>query len=645
MYSARAWELEKKDSLCTFCGVGCQYRLEVRDNKVYRVTVDEYQGHNKGYLCSIGRFGIDVVNSDERLLTPAIRKNGSLEDASWDDALNFASQRLKEIASANGGSSVAGLASAGCSNESLYLFQRMMREGLGTDRIDSPAHLNNLALIETMTDVFGLPASEVTLDDLDTADTILVLDSNIVSTHPVATLDILRVHKSGSAKVYVAGHRSNKLTTQCTQFARTLPGSEPALLNCIANALVESGTLDDGALGQSTEGYEKLKAHVSKYSVSETATRTGIDPSVLSEIADGIAASKNFVLVLSPGSLHSSLSSLVARAAVNVAVLKGGKVLSLLKEGNAQGALDMGITPDFTPGYKETTGAHGGSLEAAEILRAIESGEVKALYLLGGDIQREMALLGLSLETLKSLELLIVQDAFGSPASEIAHAVLPASSFAECDGTYTNAVRAIQRSPEAVSPQGQSRPDTEILDDLSHRLGLSPFDSISSVREQIKSSFPAYESLEAEAGQAWDYLKAAPSTRKKLSTLDENPISLDNGHPYILTVDDALHFGGTLSLHSASLAKVRADAVVEISEDDARALGVENGTVVEVKVRGGGTTKLPALVSAELPRGVIGIPSHSYETIGGLIPKIDLSASRAGESMPIWLAEIGVDKD
>ena len=639
MYASRSWELEKKDSLCTFCGVGCSHRLEVRDNKVSRVTVDENRGLNRGNLCSVGRFGIDVVNSESRLLKPAIRKNGSLEDASWDDALDFASQRLKEVASAGGGSTVAGLASANCSNEALYLFQRLMREGIGTDRIDTPAHLDNLAVIETMTDVFGLPASTATLDDLDTVDTILVLDSNIICTHPVAALDILRVHNAGSAKVFVAGHRSNKLTTQCAQFARTVPGSEPALLNCFANALVESGSLDDVALGQRTEGFEKLKAHVSKYSVLETATRTGIDASILSEIANGIAASKNFMLVISPGSLHSALSSSVARAAVNLAVLKGGKVLSLLKEGNAQGALDMGITPDFMPGYKEATGAHGGSLEASEILKSLESGEIKALYLLGGDIQREMALLGLSIETFKTLELLIVQDVFGSPLNEIAHAVLPSSSFAECDGTYTNAFRAIQRSPEAVSPQGQSRPDAEILDDLSHRLGLSPFDSISAVREQVKSSFPAYESMD---GEVWDYSKAASSMRKKLSTVEEASASSDDAHPYILTVDDALHFGGAASLHSASLAKVRADGVVEVGEEDARGLGVENGTLVELKVKDGGSAKLPVLISGELPKGVISISSHSYEVISDLIPKIDLSASRAGESMPIWFAGIGV---
>jgi len=641
MYAARAWELLKKESICTFCGVGCSYRLEVRDNKVYRVTVDEYKGLNRGYLCSVGRFGVDVVHSEERLLKPAIRKNGSLEEASWDDALDFVSQRLKEIASAEGGSSIAGLASATSSNEALYLFQRMMREGIGTDRVDTPAHLTNLAVIEAMSDVFGVPASTATLDDLDDADAILVVDSNIVSTHPVATLDILRVHKAGSAKVFVAGHRSNKLTTQCAQFARTSPGMEAALLNCLTNALVENGSLDDAALGQRTEGFEKLKAHVAKYSVPETAACTGIDANVISEIADGIAASENFILVLSPGSLHSSINSSVVRAAINLAVLKGGRVLSLLKEGNAQGALDMGVTPDFLPGYKETTSAHGGSLEASEIVRAVESGEVRALYLLGGDLQREMAFLGLSTEALKSIEFLIVQDIMGSPLSEIAHAVLPASSFAECDGTYTNATRVVQRSREAISPLGQSRPDAEILDDLSHRLGLSPFDSISAVREQIKSSFPAYASMN---GEEWDYAKVASNGRKKLSTIEEASASAVDAYPYVLTVDDALHFGGAPSLHSKSLAKVRADGVVEISEEDARTLGVETGTLVELKVKDGGSVKLPVLVSIELPKGVISVPSHSSDILSGLIPKIDLSASREGENVPRWLAGIDVSK-
>jgi predicted molibdopterin-dependent oxidoreductase YjgC len=639
MYSARAWQLDEIDSICTSCGVGCSYKLGVRENKVYRVTVGDFQGYNRGNLCSVGRFGRDAADSEARLLAPAIRSNGSLEETSWEQALDFAAQRLQEVASSNGGSMVAGLASASCTNEALYLFQRLMREGLGTDRIDTPARLNNLAIIETMTDVYGVPAPTATLADVDEADTILVLDSNIVSTHPVAALELLRVHNAGSAKLLVTGHRSNKLTTQCAQFARTAPGTEPALLNCLANALVESGSLDDAALGQSTEGFDKLKAHVAKYSPSDTATRTGIDASIITDIADAISASKNFLLVLAPGSLHSAVNSSIVRAAVNLSVLKGGKVLSLLGEGNAQGALDMGITPDFLPGYEEATGAHGGSLEAAEILRAVESGEVKALYLLGGDIRREMALLGLSLDTLKSLELLIVQDVYGSPVADMAHVALPASGPAEREGAYTNAFRIVQRSPEAVRPRGQSRSDSEILDALSAKLGLSAFDSTANMRAQIASSFPAYESAN---GGAWDYSKVATGARRKLSTVEETSPTLDETYPYILTFDVALHFGGASSLHSESLAELRDDGIVEIGEDDALALGVEDGAVVEVKVKGGGAAKLPVRVSAELPKGVVNVPSHSYDLIGSLIPRLDLAAARAGEGVPVWTAGLSV---
>ena len=332
-------------------------------------------------------------------------------------------------------------------------------------------------------------------------------------------------------------------------------------------------------------------------------------------------------------------ASSIARAAVNLSILKGGKVLSLLGESNAQGALDMGIAPDFLPGYKEATGAHGGSLEVAEILRAVESGEVRALYLLGGDIRREMALLGLSLDTLKSLELLIVQDVYGSPVADMAHIALPAAAAVEREGTYTNAFRIVQRSPEAVSPRGKSRSDSEILDALSAKLSLPPFDSTANVRSQIVSSFPAYESAN---GGAWDYSKVATSARRKLATVEEAAQAFDEAYPYILTVDVALHFGGASSLHSENLAALREDGVVEIGEDDAQALGVKDGTVVELKVSGGGETKLPARVSAELPRGVVNVPSHNYDLIGSLIPRLDLAAARAGEDAPVWTAGIGV---
>ncbi|UCD56504.1 MAG: molybdopterin-dependent oxidoreductase, partial [Candidatus Hydrogenedentota bacterium] len=379
LYSARAWQLTKTDSICTFCGAGCSYELNVRENKVYRVTVRDSQGINNGNLCSTGRFGRDIVHSESRLTSPAIRKNGSLENVSWDEALGQAVERLEKIASSEGKQSIAGLASARCSNEALFAFQRLMREGLGTGHLDTPGHLNNLALIQTMTDAYGIPVPTATLSDIDRADTILVIDSNIICTHPVTALEALRVYHSGSAHVFVIGHRSNKLTTQCTQFARTMPGSEVALLNCLANLLVEQGILDDEALERRCEGYDKLKLHLVQYPLRETAIGTGVDATVISEIAEAVAGSKDFLLIVSPGSLHSAVNSSVARAAVNLAILKGGKVLSLLREGNAQGALDMGISPYFFPGYKEAVNTNNGSLDVFGILRGVESGEIKAL--------------------------------------------------------------------------------------------------------------------------------------------------------------------------------------------------------------------------------------------------------------------------
>jgi len=649
MYSARAWQLEEVDSVCTFCGVGCLHRLGVRDGKVYRVTPRDSQRHNNGNLCSVGRFGHDMVHSESRLLSPAVRKNGSLEEATWDAALDLAAQRLKDIVSADGEESVAGLASARCSNEALFSFQRLMREGLGVDRIDTPARLNNLAIIETMTDLYGIPAPTATLSDIDEADAILVVDSNIICTHPVAALEVLRTHNSGSAKVFVVGHRSNKLTTQCSRFARTTPGSEPALLNCLADLLVRSGGPDGAVLPQNLEDFDKFKLHAAKYGVSDTSAAVGIDDSIISGIAEGIAEAKNFLVVISPGSLHSAINSTIVRAAVNLAVLKGGKVLSLLREGNAQGALDMGVTPDFLPGYKEATGARGGSLEAVEILRAVESGEVKALYLMGSDIRREMSLLGLSLDALRSLDLLIVQDVFGGPVAEMAHVVLPACSFAERDGSYTNAFRMVQHAPEAIRPLGQSRPDAEILDELSHKLGLSAFDSLDAIRVQIAASVPIYNSIRETARGAetgpWDYSIVATTARQKLSIVEEASSTADEAHPYVLTFDNMLHYGGVSSLHSESLAKVRVDDVVEISEDDATSLGVESGTEVELKVKGGGSARLPVRVSRELPEGVVSVPSHSSDVIRNLIAKLDPLVFKAEGGVPVWFACINVSKD
>jgi len=525
----------------------------------------------------------------------------------------------------------------------------MMREGLGSERIDSLAHLNNLAIIEAVTDVYGLPAPTASLSDIDEADAILVLDSNIINTHPVAALDLLLVHRSGAAKVFVAGHRSNKLTTQCAQFARTQPGSEVALLNCLAGLMIEKGALNESVSKDLGEDYDKLKVHLAGYSLETASGMTGVDADIISEIAAAIGEAKNFLLVLSPGSLHSAVNSSVARAAINLAVLKNGKVLSLLREGNAQGALDMGVSPDFLPGYKEAVSPQSSSLGVSDIFHAIEAGEVKALYLMGGDIRKELSLLGLSLEILQSLECLIVQDVFGGPVAEMAHIVLPASSFAEHDATYTNAYRIVQHNAAALETLGQCRPDEGILNSLSHGLGLPQIDSVDAVRDQIASSVRMYDFMQ-EAPQpagdgAWDYSRAAPGVKPRLSEVKEGQATVDEAFPYILTFDNALHYGGASSLHSGSLAKIRPDGIVEVSKDDANALGLENGTTVELKVKDGGSVKAPVQISGELPPGILSVPAHSHELIQSLISKLEPSTLKAEEGAPVWVAGLSVAKD
>ena len=504
-------------------------------------------------------------------------------------------------------------------------------------------------MIQTMTDVFGVPAPTATFSDIDGADVILIVDSNIICTHPVIALEALRAHRSGSSRVLVMGHRSNKLTTQCMQFARTVPGSEVALLNCLANLLIEKGGLDEAALESSSDGYDNLKPHLTKYSLRDAAARTGTDAAIISEIAEAIGEAKNFLLVLSPGSLHSAVNSSIARAAVNLAVLKNGKVLSLLREGNAQGAQDMGVSQDFLPGYQEAAAAKNGPLALYDILHGVESGEVKALYLMGGDIRKEMALLGVPLETLQALECLVVQDVFGGPVAEMAHVLLPACSSAESEASYTNACRVVQHSARAIEPIGQCRSDLEILSGLARELGLPLPDSIREVRKRIASTVPIYGSLAGIPQQlntdGWDYSKVASNVRRKFSLATESRVKSDEAYPYIVTCDTMPHFGGAASLHSPAMAKVRVDGVVEVGEDDAKALGAENGTRVEIRIKGGGSAVTPVRISRELPQGVIGIPAHDLALVQKLISKLELSTFRAEASTPVWLASVNVAKD
>ena len=305
--------------------------------------------------------------------------------------------------------------------------------------------------------------------------------------------------------------------------------------------------------------------------------------------------------------------------------------------------MDLGILPEFLPGYKETaTSANGAGVP--NIRQGMESGDIKALYLLGGDIRKEMALLGLPPETLKGLQLLVVQDVFGGPMDELAHVVLPAASFAEREGSYTNACRIVQKSDKAIEPLGQSRSDLEIISQLGKRLGLAPLDSVEAARAQIAQSVPIYDFISSPGqladGQAWDYGKVASRARNKLSLVVEGCPQLDETYSFLLTFDNALHYGGSSTLQSPSLAKLRVDDALEISEDDAKALGIEDGAVVAVKVNNGGSIKLRARISGELPARVVSVPSHNLQALQALVGKLDVSLLRAEEGTPAWTASV-----
>jgi anaerobic selenocysteine-containing dehydrogenase len=231
----------------------------------------------------------------------------------------------------------------------------------------------------------------------------------------------------------------------------------------------------------------------------------------------------------------------------------------------------------------------------------------------------------------------------------MAHVALPACSVAERDGSYTNAYRIVQHSARAIPPMGECRTDIEILSELGGKLGLPSLDSLEAVRSQIASSIALYEFMKDSDSlggvSAWDYGKAGSAARQKLSLAIEGQAPADQAYPYVLTFDNMLHFGGMTSLHSPSLAKIRVSGVLEVSEDDARSLGVEDGAIIEVKVKGGGAQKLPVRVTRELPAGVLSVPAHDFEVIRKLIMKLDASTFRAEQGTPVWFANVAKAKD
>ena len=638
-YKTRTWELMETTSPCPYCGCGCLLTIGSKGGEIKRVFSQPDQGPNDGNLCAKGRFGWDFVDSPERLKSPLLRANGSLGEVPWEEALGFVAQRLEEIKDKYGPQSIGAVISSRLANEEYFLFKKLFKEAIGTEQIASNGGGNDQGLTRGLSKTLGFASSTNSIKEIRDADCILIIGVDPAQTHPIIKNEIHLAIRKNKAQLIVLGGYDIGLSraTHISPISPSSillpvnpvrnssgalnpagiilkpapaaeqrgiisngvkPGRELSLLNAMAGVILKEGFENQGFIGRWTEGIEELRKKQDEYLSSLSAEeRSAIEKAVRT-----FAQSKRAMILVGSGPWSHPDSERIALACSNLALLTGhiGKegsgILLLLEKCNSQGAIDMGILSE-AKGMKD-------------LFKKAEEGNLKALYLVGKNP-------ALSLRALENLDLLVVQDLFTTETAKGAHVVLPACSFVEKSGTYTNLERRIQKLHPLRPPKGQSKPDFEIFLQLLRLLEVPVSgETPEAIFQEFSQTIPQYQDL--QDGEQWPkgagylYKDGFPMGKAKLIPLAQpQPQPQPDDYPFCLIERSSLFQSGELSLRSENLKRVLEKPSLEMNVEDAQSLKIGEGEMVEISSPVGKTWKMKVHLSYMPDRGIITVPSSS----------------------------------
>ena len=552
-FRARPWDLVAIESTCPHCTSGDLITVQASQNEVLRFLGADSQATNWGWLSDKCRFGFEYIGSADRLTAPLIRQeDGSFKETTWGEALDLVASRLGEIKGA--GKQIGVLGGARGTNEDAYALSKFARVALGTDHIDAQMDdgLDPSFLAAT--------ADRALISDLDTAGTILVWGPDLKEEHPTLYLRVRHAVQERGAKLVVVHPRRNGLDDRASLKVTYRPGSGAEVLTRFKDE-------------QSTEG-----AALRQGPVVALVGRTGYGDD--GRLAEAVAA------------LVRSL---------------GGKVLPLARRSNTYGALDMGVAPGLAPGRVVADSVGKG---AAQILEAVEQGQILGLLLVGADPVRDFPNGDLARKALENARFVVALDQFLTDSSRIADVVLPVEGFGEKEGTVTNVEGRVRKVNRVVAVPGQGRADWSILDDLSERLG-SPINlgSAESIAKEISTVAPAY------AGVTWDVLEATTdglvvpveSATQPLVYLPADAPGKAPSGEFVLHYARVMFDDGVLLRHSRSLTELAPGGFAALNPDDARRLAITEGDEVDLKTEQG-SARLPVKIDSSLGHGVVYVP-------------------------------------
>jgi formate dehydrogenase major subunit len=671
------------DSVCPYCGVGCQLTYNIKDDAIVYVQGRDGPA-NSNRLCVKGRYGFDYVHHPHRLTAPLLRKPGVkkhkdftvdpenwrdvFHEVTWDEALDFAAKGLRETRDTYGKRSLAGFGSAKGTNEEAYLFQKLVRTGFGSNNVDHCTRLCHASSVAALMEGINSGAVSNQVRDAANAEVIVVIGANPTVNHPVAATWIKNAVKAGS-KLIVADPRRSDLARHATYNLQFNADTDVALLNAMLWVIVDEGLVDETFINDRTSGYQELAENVKKFPPELMAPICGIDAQTIREVARLYATSRASIIFWGMGiSQHvhgtDNARCLIALALSTGQIGKPGSGLHPLRgQNNVQGASDSGLIPMFYPDYQRV-----GTVEArerferlwgvpldpdpgltvVEIMNAAKKHEIRAMYVMGENPAMSDPDVNHAREALAALDHLVVQDIFLTETAYLADVVLPASAWPEKVGTVTNTDRMVQLGRKAIPTPGDAREDFWILNELARRVGVEwyyshPSEVFNEMRQCMDSiAGITWDRLERESsvtypcltvgdpGEPVVFCDSFPTKSGRARFVPADLISAaerpDAEYPMVLITGRQLEHWhtGSMTRRSSNLDSIEPEPVASLHPLELERLGIAPGGILTIESRRG-RIALYARMDDGTPPGAVFVPFCYYEAAANMLtnPALD----------------------
>jgi formate dehydrogenase alpha subunit len=668
---------------CPYCGVGCNLELHIKGETIYRVTSPYDSVVNHGNLCVKGRFGYDFIYHPKRVTTPMIRVHPQVPgkrtqafdrsewyEVSWDEALDYIAHRLVEIYRRDGSNALASYLCAKATNEDNYLLQKLFRALFRTNNIDHCTRLCHAGSVVALQSAIGSAAMSNTASEVVQSDCFIITGSNTAENHPIIALQMKAAVQQHGAQLIVVDPRKLEMCDFASLWLPLKPGTNVPVFTAMAHVIIKERLVDQDFISERTSGYEDFVQSVEKFTPEYAEVISGVDRQLIVQAARMYANAKRGAIYWGMGISQLSHGTASALSLVHLAFLTGhigkeGTGLNPLRgQNNVQGASDMGAMPYHYPGYMLVNDPHNAArwesiwnvepgglsqqngLTTTEILSNVQPGRIRSLYIMGENPMMTEPNLNLTRHHMTNLEFLVAQDLFINESGSFADVFLPAASWAEKDGTFTNTDRRVQRVRKALTLRGQARPDWDIICDLAKRIELRlgrensafwEYTHPSEILEEVSCVVPEYAGVnyprietvglqtpvwdDQHPGTPFLFSETFPSGKGKFHPLDYVPVAElpDDEYPFILTTGRVLEHwhGGTMTRHS-QLDDLYPEALVEVNPADAALMGITDGATVRVSSRRGSIV-LRTCVTEKVNAGVVFIPFHFSEAAANLL--------------------------